>query len=278
MTVLFRAKDIVAACEEAKAAGDPTYSSVFSIATSGRASSSGSAQYLDLTARAGGKEGKLVFRFKDEVAVGRIQPLTGGEYNRDPTRTPALGVQKYCGDAAAPSDYFAAVECLDAFFQAEVAKRIAAGLFYKKTRDAAPDGTKVKNDSIVRLYQSTISLAAKENPGGLLANPITRLPLKFDESGAPRKGSEYFQRSSAPDDPPEGRRYVSTPLVFDGAPLCADNCHHIVPGSKLSGVVDLSAACASTMGISVPITLKCLFVELAPPKTFSEADVFGDED
>ena len=275
MTLLFKAQDIVAACKEARATGDLTYSSVFKIATSGRASSSGSAQYLDLTARAGGKEGKLVLRFKDEVAVGRIQPLTGGEYTRDPTRTPALGVQKYCGDDAAPSAYFAAVECLDVFFQAEAAKRLTAGDFYKKSRDAAPGGTKVKNDSIVRLYQSTISLAAKENPGGLLANPITRLPLKFDESGAPRKGSEYFQRRPDPDTPGQ---YIGGPLAFDGAPLCADNCHQLVPGSKLSGIVDLSAACVSTMGISVPITLKCLFVELAPPKTFSEADVFGDED
>jgi hypothetical protein len=273
--LIFSAREIVAACEKAKAVGDPTYSSVFSIATSGRASSSGSAQYLDLTARAGGKEGKLVLRFKDEVAVGRIQPLTGGEYNRDPTRTPALGVQKYCGDEAAPSAYFAAVECLDVFFQAEAAKRLGDGRFFKKNRDATQDGTKVKSDHVVRLFQSTISMAAKENPGGLLTNPITRLGLKFDESGAPRKGSQYFLRYSVPDAP---GRYHSEPMAFDGAPLSADNCHQIVPGSKLSGVVDLSAACASSMGISVPITLKCLFVELAPPKTFSEADVFGDED
>ena len=274
MSVLFKAEEVIAACEEAKAAGDPTYSSVFSIASSGRASANGSSHYLDLTARAGGKEGKLVLRFKDEVAVGRIQPLTGGEYNRDPTRAPTLGVQKYCGDDATPSAYFAAIECLDTYFQAEVAKRLGDGRLYKKSRDAAPNGTKVKSDNVVRLYQSTISLAAKENPGGLLTNPITRLGLKFDESGAPRKGSEYFQRRPDPDAP---GRYVSGPLAFDGAPLSADNCHQIVPGSKLSGVVDLSAACVSTMGISVPITLKCLFVELAPPKTFSQADVFGDD-
>ena len=68
----------------------------------------------------------------------------------------------------------------------------------------------------------------------------------------------------------------SNPFTSTVVPLSASNCHQIAPGSKLSGVVDLSAACASTMGISVPIGVKVLFVELAPPKTFSEADIFGD--
>ena len=39
----------------------------------------------------------------------------------------------------------------------------------------------------------------------------------------------------------------------------------------------LSAVCASTMGISVPMAVRCLFVELAQPKKFSAADVFGDD-
>ena len=103
MPVLFSAEEILAACEEAKAAGDSTFTSVFAIAKTGRASGNGAAHYLDLTARAGGKDAKLVLRFKDEVAVGRIQPLTGGDYNRDPTRAPSLGIQKHSADDAAPS-------------------------------------------------------------------------------------------------------------------------------------------------------------------------------
>ena len=85
---------------------------------------------------------------------------------------------------------------------------------------------KVKSENIVRLYQNTMSLAAKENPGGLLTNPITRLGLKFDEGRALRRGSEYFQRALDPDAP---GRHVSEPLAFDGEPLSANNCHKISP-------------------------------------------------
>ena len=81
MAVLFKAEDIVAACEEAKATSDLTFSNVFSIATSGRASANGSAHYLDLIARSGGKEAKLVLGFKDELAVGRIQPRPNPDAN-----------------------------------------------------------------------------------------------------------------------------------------------------------------------------------------------------
>ena len=93
--VLFTAEEIVAACEAAKSAGDATYSTVFTIAPGGRSSANGATHYFDLYARAGGKEGKLFLRFKNERFAGRIQPLTGGEYTRDPTRTPTLGIRKY---------------------------------------------------------------------------------------------------------------------------------------------------------------------------------------
>jgi hypothetical protein len=282
--VLFTAEEVVAACEAAKADGDATYSTVFTIAPGGR--SSGAAHYFDLYARAGGKNAKLFIRFKNERFAGRIQPLTGGEYTRDPTRTPTLGIRKYpdlTDDEPAPglteeSAYFKAIECVDTFFQASVAKLLSEGVLYKKARDAAAGGTKIKNDAVIHLFQSMVSPSAKENPGQPLTNPITRLGMKFDDSGLPRQGTEYYDRTKRVPDPdvPGGFRYEE--LKLDGEPLSASNVHKILPGSRISGVAELSAVCASTMGISVPMAVRCLFVELAQPKKFSAADVFGDDE
>ena len=284
---LFSAEEIVDACEAAKAAGDATYYTVFSIAPGGRSSANGATHYFDLYARAGGKEGKLFLRFKNERFAGRIQPLTGGEYTRDPTRTPTLGIRKYpdlTDDEPAPglteeSAYFKAIECVDTFFQASVAKLLSEGVLYKKDRNAAKTGgMKIKNDAVIHLFQSMVSPSAKENPGQPLTNPITRLGVKFDDSGFPRKGTEYYDRTKRVPDPdaPGGFRYEE--LKLDGEPLSASNVHKILPGSKISGIADLSAVCASTMGISVPMAVRCLFVELAQPKKFSVADVFGDDE
>ena len=283
--VLFTAHEIVCACESARVSGDPTFATVFTIVPGGRSSANGATHYFDLLARAGGKEGKLFLRFKNERFSGRIQPLTGGEYTRDPTRTPTLGIRKYpdlADDDAAPgltakSAYFAAIECVDIFFQASVAKLLTEGVLYKTEANATPGGTKIRNDAVIRLFQSMVSLSAKENPGQPLTNPITRLGVKFDDSGFPRKGTEYYDRTKRVPDPDAPGGFTYEPLKFDGEPLSASNVHQILPGSKISGIADLSAVCASTMGISVPMAVKCLFVELAQPKKFSVADVFGDD-
>jgi len=284
--VLFTAEEVVAACEAAKAAGDATYSTVFTIAPGGRSSANGATQYFDLNASAGKKEGKLFLRFKNERFAGRIQPLTGGEYTRDPTRTPTLGIRKYpdltddepAAGLTAESAYFKAIECVDTFFQASVAKLLSEGVLYKKDRNAAKTGgTKIRNDATIRLFQSMVSLSANENPGQPLTNPITRLGVKFDDSGLPRKGTEYYDRAKRTPDPDAPGGFAYEELKLDGEPLSASNVHKILPGSKISGIADLSAVCASTMGISVPMAVKCLFVELAQPKKFSVADVFGDD-
>jgi hypothetical protein len=286
--VLFTAEEVVAACETARVSGDATYSTVFTIAPGGRSSANGATHYFDLYARAGGKEGKLFLRFKNERFAGRIQPLTGGEYTRDPARTPTLGIRKYpdlADDEAlgapgvtAESAYFKAIECVDTFFQASVAKLLTEGVLYKKDANAAATGgTKIRNDAAIRLFQSMVSLSAKENPGQPLTNPITRLGLKFDDSGLPRKGTEYYDRAKRTPDPDAPGGFAYEELKLDGEPLSASNVHKILPGSKISGIADLSAVCASTMGISVPMAVKCLFVELAQPKKFSVADVFGDD-
>ena len=65
--------------------------------------------------------------------------------------------------------------------------------------------------------------------------------------------------------------------MLGGMPLCAANVHLLQPGSEISGLVDLSTVCASTMGISAPISLALLCVKRAAPAKLSLADVFGDD-
>lgn len=274
---LFTAEEIVTACQAAAAAGDPTYSSVFAIAASGRSSSNGGAHYLDLTARAGGKEGKLYLRFKRERFAGRILPLTGGEYTRDPSVCPAFGIQARNEETGDESFYFRAVQCLDVFFRAAVAGMVGSGQLYVRAKDKAPGGLQVKNTTVIPLYQSAISAKAKENAGEPLANPITRISLKFAEGGEPRKGTEFWDLSTRRPDPKDPCKTVCDPLLLGGEPLTARNAHLIRPGSRLTGVADLGAVCASNMGISVPCSVKTLFLEQARPVGISVDDLL-DED
>ncbi len=291
--VLFTPNDIITACEAAKAVGDINYESVFTIHPRSRSSTGGNATYFDLTARTPGKEGKLLLKFKDELFVGRIMPLSGVEFTRDPSRAPTLGVQQYPGGAQGPgphesgdvaalleqqkqSDYFRAIALLDEFFQAAVAKLLSQGTLCKKAGTPPEGGVRIKNDHIISLYQRAISMSARENPGQPLTNPITRIRLNFDEQGNPRKGTEYYDLSSRVPNPDAPGRYLYSNLKFDDEPFCARNVHKILPGSKISGIVDLSAVCASSMGISVPAAILCLYVELAAARRYSPADIFGD--
>ena len=95
---LFTPAEIVSACDEARAAGDDTYSTVFSISSGGRASANGAVRYFDLSCRAGEKVGKLLLRFQREKFVGRIYPLSAsdGGATRDPSRTPIAWRPKVC--------------------------------------------------------------------------------------------------------------------------------------------------------------------------------------
>ena len=207
---LFNCDEIVAACEKAKAGGDTSYATVFSITLGGRASPS--AHYFDLNCRAGDKEGKLFVNFRRETFVGRILPLTPseGSYARDPSRSPMLGVQRFPGlkegeapDQAAPqSSYFLAIQCLDVFLQAEAAKLLEDGTLYTKAPSGGPKpgSIKVKNTSVVRLFQDTVSTKSRTNPGMPLTNPVARMGLKFTDDGEPRQGTEYWEILAA-DDP-----------------------------------------------------------------------------
>ena len=93
-----------------------------------------------------------------------------------------------------------------------------------------------------------------------------------------RKGLEVHDQtkrvhaSDAPGKP------ISEELKLDGGPLYATNDHKILAGAKISGIVDLSSVWASSIRISVPMAIKCLFLEMAPPRAFSGADVLGDKE
>ena len=274
---LFTAEEIVTACRVAAESGDPTYSTVFSIAITGRSSANGGAHYLDLTARAGGKEGKLLLRFKRERFVGRILPLSGGDYTRDPMMCPNLGIQKLDEETGAESAYFQAVQCLNTFFRDAVLDMLGTGQLVKGKPKAGSTGLAIKSDEVISLIQWTISAKAKENAGQALKNPITRISLKFAENGEPRKGTDYWDLSTRRPDPKDPCKTVCDPLRLDGETLSARNVHLIRPGSKLTGVADLSAVCCSNMGISIPCSVKALFLELAEPAGISVDDVLGED-
>jgi hypothetical protein len=284
---------------------------VFSIATSGRTAGNGAVRYFDLTARAGGKDGRLNLRFKKERHVGQILPLSeadaapagpvarGGAGDkprtRDPARTCSLGIQKYNvsvqmnerGEmvgapppASARSVYFRAIEYVDTFFQAEMERLMSEGkIVTRASRTRAPDAMLVGNSQVVRLYQDTVSHSATTNAGMLLVNPITRVTIKFDEAtGLPRRGTEYYDFERQYPNPKDPTRFLCEELRFDGEPLCAKNVHNIRGGSEISGIANLGAMCVSNMGISVPVALDCLYLKLARPEGYSMGDIFDDDD
>ena len=268
--LLFTPEEVVAACRKAKADGDSCFDTVFSITPGGR--SSPGAHYFDLICRAGGKEGKLFLNFRQETFVGRIWPLNpgAGSQARDPSRSPTLGIQRYPDlkegdsvDQADQSSYFLAIECLDTFLQSAAAALLDAGMLYSKTPSDGPKpgSVKIKNSAVIRLFQEAVSLNSRVNPGMPLANPIARMGLKFADDGEPRKGVEFFEILK--DSDPRKKECPIVPLEFDGRPLCAANVHLLQPGSAISGVVDISAVCCSNMGISVPSSVRCLYIKLA---------------
>jgi hypothetical protein len=124
---LFSSAEVVKACATAASAGDEYYTSVFSIGSGSRLGKKGGVRYLDLNCRAGGKEGRLNLRFRNETTVGQILPLHaedfvpsggrngggksgGGKGGRDdgprtrpPDRDPSFGIQRgHSGEALAP--------------------------------------------------------------------------------------------------------------------------------------------------------------------------------
>jgi len=313
--VVFTSEEIIAACEAAKAAGDTAYTSVFSLATAGRTAGNGAVRYFDLSARAGGKEGRLNLRFRKERHVGQILPLVESDATpagpvprggpgerprtRDPARTPSLGIQKYSvpvsmseggevvvsGGGPPPdearSPYFQAIECLDVFFQAEMERLMGAGKIITKSSKGprAADAMLVGNSTVIRLYQDAVSHSAATDAGMALPNPITRISMKFDEtSGFPRKGTEYYDFDRQYPNPKDRSRFLCEELKFDGEPLSVKNVHNIRGGSEISGIAGLTAMCVSNMGISIPITLECLYLRLSAPLKFSMDDIFDEHD
>ena len=190
---------------------------------------------------------------------------------------PALGVQKVNEETGEESCYFKAVECLDVFFRAAVEEMVSSGQLSMKAKNKAPGGLQVKNMAVIPLFQSAISAKAKENAGEPLANPITRISLKFAEGGEPRKGVEFWDLTTRRPDPKDPCKTVCDPLLLGGEPLTTRNAHLIRPGSRLTGVSDLSAVCCSNMGVSVPCSVKTLFLEQAQPVGISVDDLLGED-
>ena len=204
---------------------------------------------------------------------------------RDATRHPTLGVQKYAtrvtpGDPSPPpetrSQYFCCLELVETFFQAEVARRLDVGLLAVKGTKGSktPGALLIMNSNAIHLYQEAISLNAKVDPGKLLGNPIARIPIKFGEDWQPKKGFVAYDMSKPVQHPDGTERVCYEELRYEGEPLNARNVHNLRPGSRVSGIVSLGTVCYSTMGISLPVGLECLYVNPPPPEQTTFADLF----
>ena len=302
--VIFNCDELIAACNAAKAAGN-SLSKVFSIETSARSGPNGT-NYMGLSAKTAGKQGRLMVRVVREKHVGQIHPFDdvevarintergGGKYGivKKRDRHPTLNVQKYRTQVATdsagtpmgdlPGDdqkspYYQVCELVDQFFRDTMTNRIA-----KKTiavRDGAdtPAGAIiVSNVKITPFCQCIVSQDSKTNPGMKLANPICRTNMKFDlDSGMPKKVT-FFDFTKPYQDAKTGKRSFE-PLLFNGHPVTAHNVHWIEPHSDISGIVCMNAVCASRMGLSIPAEFEVVIVDPPPVKTVGVEDVFEDD-
>lgn len=300
--VIFNCDELIAACEAAKADGQPL-STVFSIDTTARAGPNGT-KYMGLHAAVPGKKGRLMVRVHREKHVGQIAPLDdaevsrinaerGGKYGvvKKRDRHPTLNVQLYkerveVDDRGRPtgdlpeekSEYFRVCQFIDEFFFETMQTRLGDGsIVLRDTRrkEYPPGATVVSNTKIVPFYQSHVSSEAKTNPGAELVNPICRISMKFDpDTGMPKKAA-FLDYTKSHRDRKTGKR-IFEPLAFNGSPVTAHNVHMIRTHSLFSGIVSIDSVCASSMGLSIPSDLEVVIVEPPAARGVSVDDVFED--
>ncbi len=168
---------------------------------------------------------------------------------------------------------FKIVHAVETFFHAEVEKLVESGKIVKIRKGMTLDkGTiSVQSDEPLDSIQTHISANSEsKNAGGELANPITRLGVKF--SG--KYPTQFFDKSKPFTD---NNRTNFEQLSFDGEPVNEDNIHNIPRGSLLSGFLSIDSIVASSKGISAPRTLNALVVTVPAINNnmLSTADIFG---
>ena len=87
--------------------------------------------------------------------------------------------------------------------------------------------------------------------------------MKIDkDTGMPKKVT-FFDFTKSFRDAENGERSFE-PLTFGGHPVTARNVHLIKSHSLFSGVVNMGAVCASSMGLSIHSEMEVVVVEPPP--------------
>jgi hypothetical protein len=302
---IFNAEDIVAACEAAlEALENPekgrgkALGKIFSIEKTPRNGKKG-VKYFALCASIKGKRGELAIRFKNEILLGQIKPLEeaaavghGSQTEQPSTRgdfPPALVIRKYKIRVEASQDgksitpkprpedesmYFKAIELLDEFFEYEMTRRVEEGeLYHRKPsrRVGGGQGIKVSNTKIYSLIQ------LETRAGETLLNPISRTKMKFDEKGMPQ-GLDIYD-ATKPYYCSKTKRRCYNRLTFHGEEVTSRNIHLLRSGSEVSGIATFSAACASSMGLSIPNAVVALIVTMPKANNaLSVSDILGENE
>ena len=145
-----------------------------------------------------------------------------------------------------------------------------------KDSDAIIRGaTVVNNAKVASLVQETISHGATKNAGKPLPNPMTRITMNFDEKTKESKFS-IFDKSLPYVEAGKPKYEVAK---VDGVPVNADNVHKfILSRSLVDGIVDLSAVCISSMGISMPTKVEVLVVDKPVGAKVGFDDLYDDDE
>lgn len=271
-------------------------------------------QWVSVYCTINGVESRQVIRAMGEKHVGMINPNSEAEVakmqqeypkhsfkKRD--RTPSLQIQKWTcsvpteqdgltvkkdaeGKEMFPGDeflsqYFRAADLYDEAFNGEVryqmgkGKITEAGGRRRGPSGAAAAGTiKASNTKIASIVQMIISEKAKANAGMYLPNPMTRLPMPFDDkTGRPKV--KFFDK-----DKPfttSGRTGYEAAKV-NGVPITADNIHRwVVSRTVHDFIANWDSVCFSNMAISTPV--KCEILVTSQPESHEHdlGDLYGGD-
>lgn len=115
-----------------------------------------------------------------------------------------------------------------------------------------------------------VSMIQERSPDGqLLANPISRVSLSMDKKTGACTTAIYNKKEAYVVD---GSTKFKPLLAPDGSPINQNNVHlAIVYGMGVDGLIQCGSICFSSMGMSVPATMKAMAV--TPPVAYEKDDM-----
>lgn len=190
------------------------------------------------------KKQRLYIAFENEYLAYGVPLKANRRYD------PVLTTSKY--HAWKKSKLFELLEYIEKFFVDKMEKLIDEGYIVQKRGkgdrkwyDPTCQVVPVKCLDIVKPVKRMVS------PDEGLLNPYFRLKLGFlDERGRLE----------------DVRRFRGTPFLqgarFEDRTLNEDNCHLLVEGCLLSGLLCMESVCASSVGLSIPMKVLSLDAKL----------------